>query len=285
MAQLDLAALVAEKANEWGMGHRLDLASQWYSRCFMNKAYGTAVVFPLVIDGVHCIIAACSTAETNCMQGEHGTADGIINNPAWTRNLCYRYDGLALLNWRGLTDPMYAQSAQDIGYLQDLLYIHCPRAGIPDWRRQFGQLRGGPYLGGLRDLLRRLGVPVFFEIASGSSRIVYAAFDVYVRTFAGPYSPNVEARFLLYDRDVPAEVRYIRDPWDWWMYSVWESRGQAEPNFEYVRDYVEDLRIQIVSSIGPLPNPAERRMRVLAAQVDPPRIVALKGRGKGTSMI
>ena len=78
MAQLDLAALVAEKANEWGMGHRLDLASQWYSRCFMNKAYGTAVVFPLVIDGVHCIIAACSTAETNCMQGEHGTADGII---------------------------------------------------------------------------------------------------------------------------------------------------------------------------------------------------------------
>ena len=288
MAQPDFAALVAEKAFEWGIGHRPDLASIWYSRCYFNKAYGTAVVFPLRIGGVHCVIAACSTAETNSMQGEHDRADGIIK-PAWRRNRCYRYDNLALLNWQGLTDPTYAESAHGIGYLEDLLDIHCPTAGIPDWRSQFGQLRGGSYLGGLRDLLRRLHVPVFFEIASGSSRSVYAGFDVFVRTFAGTgfgvYIPNVEARFLLYDRDVPAEYRHIRDPWDWWMYSVWESRGQAEPNFEYVREYVEDLRIQIVSSTGALPNGAERRMRVLAAQIDPPRIVARKGKGKGTSMI
>ena len=132
------------------MAHRLDLAAHWYERCFGNKAFGTAVVFPLRINGVDCIIAACSTSETNTMQEYHSSVDGIIHEPAWMRNLCYQYNGMALMNWQGLTDPQYAERAQSIGYLQDRLDVHCPSVGIPDWRQQYGQLRGGPYLGGLR---------------------------------------------------------------------------------------------------------------------------------------
>ena len=281
MAYPNLHGLVLEKATEWGMAHRPDLAFHWYERCYVNMAFGTAVVFPLLINGDDCIIAACSTSETNSMQGHHSSAVGIIHEPAWMRNLCYKYNGLALLNFEGLTDPKYAESAQPIGYLQDLLDEYCPSVGIPDWRQRYGQLRGGPYLQGLRELFRRLEVPVFLEISSGSSRRVYAGFDVYVRTFAGPYAPNLEARFLLYERHVRTENRRIREPWDWWLFSVWESCGQAEANFEYERDFVEDLREQIVLSVGRLPSISERRILILAHQLNPPGILALNAKGKG----
>ena len=140
--------------------------------------------------------------------------------------------------------------------------------GIGDWREPYGTLRGGPYLAGLRDLLRRAGTPVWFGIASGSSRRYYAGLDVFVRTFAAGYSPNTEARFLLYDRDVSPEHRRVVYPWDWWLFNVWESCGEGEPNFEYTRDFIEVLGEQIVSHTGsPLAVRSERRMGVLSRSV------------------
>ena len=100
--------------------------------------FSTALIDNLRINGVDCIIAACNTAETNNMQGSHNSAVGIIHNPSWLFNACYKYKGLALLNFQGLTDPQYAKSAQSIGYLQDLLDQYCTNVGIHDWRQRYG---------------------------------------------------------------------------------------------------------------------------------------------------
>ena len=280
---------VSEKAFLWGMDSQ-DLARVWFDRCCgYGSPYGTAILFPMSMNGRDCIIAACSTAETNRMQATQSSAVGVVlHDLAWMSYECFKFEGLAFLNFQGMTDPAYASSVP-IGTLRELLDAHRVALGIPDWRQRFGILRGGPYLGGLRDLLRCVETPVWLELASGSSRSTYAALDVFVRTFAGRYAPNVEARYLLYDRDVAPEDRRVLYPWDWWQFSVWESCGQGEPNFEYTREFIQVLGQHIVSHTGPLPGSAEYRMWVLSRQLRPSEsilspqegTVALKGKGKG----
>ena len=238
------------------------------------------------INWEECIIVACSTAETNRMQSVHSVLPGQeLRDLAWMYLQCWRFNGLALLNFQGMTDPAYAQSASPIGTLQELLDVNAGVLGIGDWRREFGFLRGGPYLGGLRALLLRAGTPVWLEIASGSSRRVYAGLDVFVRTFAQRYSPNNEVRFLLYDRDVYPDERRVVFPWDWWYFPVWESCGQGEPNFEYTRDFADVLAERIVyETRSPLTVAAERCIGILARHVRAPagRLALVAQEGEGT---
>ena len=118
----DIDQRVYEKSLEWGIDHRQDLARVWYERCFKDTAFSTAIIFPMKINGIDCIIAACSTAFTNKTQAYHNTLAGrVITDPAWMYLECYQFNGLALWNFQGMTDPKYAQSSLPIGSVQDLL--------------------------------------------------------------------------------------------------------------------------------------------------------------------
>ena len=79
-------------------------------------------------------------------------------------------------------------------------------------------------------------------------------------------------------------------PWDWWKYPVWESVGQGACNFEYYRDFVESISNQVTLYTGPMNAVTQRRMDVIARQLNPDvgisshaRILAIKGSGKGGS--
>ena len=120
-------------------------------------------------------------AESTRIQRDHPLGMEITD-PAWLWYECYFFPRLAFLNWRGITNPQYANDGP-IGLLGELLDQYCGTNGVNMWRRQYVVVRNGPYLQGLRKLFRRLAVPVWLELASGYSRREYAGFDVFVRHF------------------------------------------------------------------------------------------------------
>ena len=140
-----LAQRVFEKSREWGIEHRQDLAFVWYQMGYVETAYSTAIIFTMRINGIDCMIAACSTPFTTNRQAYNNTlAEIVITDPSWMYLDCYQFNGLALWNFQGMTDPKYAQASHPIGNLQDLLDQYCTTIGITDWRQRHGELRGGP---------------------------------------------------------------------------------------------------------------------------------------------
>jgi hypothetical protein len=167
--------------------------------------------------------------------------------------------------------------------LGDLLDELCRSKGMEMWRRHYAVVRNGPHLEGLRELLRRLGLPVWLELASGSSRRVYAGLDVFVRCFAGEYEGADEARYLVCDRESHVSLRVQRRPEDWYYSSNWESCGQGQPNFEYViDDFIELAEAVVLQSATPEPVRAYRRVEVLSRHLGiSTSAVVPYGNGKG----
>ena len=215
-------------------------AREWYDRSHKYAVFATSMIFPFTLQGVAGLVCAVSTGESTRTQQGH--PPGIeITHPGWLQYVCFFCPGLCILNWQGMTDGRYGAQRDSIGILGDLLDKLCAVNGMRDWRSMYAVVRNGPYMGGLCNLLRRLGVPVWLELASGSSRHVYAGLDVFVRVFAGEYEAPEEARYILYDRDA-ADVSSRKMPSieNWYYFQTWESCGQAVPNFEYVvEDYIE----------------------------------------------
>ena len=202
----------------------------------------TAFIFPMRIAGADGIVAACSTKSSHHQLSQlHDCQDSMDVAPAWLFFECFFFRGMTLLNWSGMKDPSYAQSSRSIGLLGDLLVRHCQPRSIDDWSA-FSPTRGGPYLKGLRDLLGRLGVQVWLELVSRSSRLVSQALDVSVRIIAGTYVESQAAQYLLWQRWVPTgsalayNEQWVPQPWDWYQFPVWQSMGQQPVHSEFIVD-------------------------------------------------
>ena len=267
MADLD-QCIMQDQMQQWGftsfLPHEVMRARDWYDRTHTYSVFATAIIFPWTLSGVAGLVCAVSTPESTRIQRGHPPGQAITH-PGWMAYLCYFCPGLCLLNWHGMTDPAYGAALEPRGMLGDLLDQLCHAKGIPNWRSMYAVVRGGAYLGGLRNLLRFLDVPVWLELASGSSRRVYAGLDVFVRLFAGQYESTHEARYLVYDRDAAAvSSRRVPGIEDWFYYFVWESVGQVVPNFEYiVEDFIEISEAMVLHSATPVPHVAHRRMDVM----------------------
>ena len=285
MAGLSEAAIF-QQMSQWGFPNarswEIEYAREWYDRSHRYAVFATSIIFPFNLQGRAGLVCAVSTAESTRIQQRH--PPGIeITHPGWLHYTCYFCPGLCMLNWQGMTGPEYGASQDPLGILGDLLDKLCAANGMRDWRNMFAVVRNGPYLGGLRNLLRRLGVPVWLELASGSSRRIYAGLDVFVRVFAGAYEAPEEARYILYDRDA-ADVSSRRRPSieDWYYFQTWESCGQALPNFEYVvDDYIELTQAVVLQSAKPVSVGAQRRMDVMLSHLQmtggPPSIDGVWG--------
>ena len=158
------------------------------------------------------VLVAVSAAATTRIQKEQYFAHQggqAINGGHWERVPLWWYPGLAMFNWSGITDPDFhgASFTQSLGeYLQNTAVA----SGIPSISRE--RVAQGPYLGPLRDLLRRVGVPVWIELTVGSSYREYRALDAYVRVLGSDItSPEEEAHYVL-NTEIPPGDRYVLTP-------------------------------------------------------------------------
>ena len=144
-----------------------------------------------------------------------------IQEPQWHRFELWRYEGLAFMNWSGISDATY-QGTKLPEYFGQYMEEACRRQGIPFPRQA---VFGGALLASMRRTLQRLG--------AGNSFHEYEALGAYGCIFgAGIESPPQEAWYML-NTESPATYRYLKRPEEWWSCRSWVSMGQRPTSAEY----------------------------------------------------
>ena len=134
---------VSAKARAWGMLEFMELARLWYLRCHQYSVFCTAMVFPIELNGKHCVMYAESSAESNRMMAEHNADPAaVVTTPAWMQWVCYRFDNMILDNIHGMQNSDFAVSSKPIGYLHEVLDFNYGR----NWREVWC-LDGRPVFG------------------------------------------------------------------------------------------------------------------------------------------
>ena len=264
----------------WGVDYAC--AAQWYFFCFMHSYFARSIIIPWRINGVSGIICAASTKISNTRQNEARIAGKYLHNLGWFFYDCYWYPGLSMLNWAGMTDPLYCGNGQPLPQnLAQLIDMYVANSDLQNWRETYGTHHGGAeYYEGLRRLLRVMQKSVWIELVSGYSREVYGGLDVYVRLVSCDVFdsvPEEDVHFLVWDVEkVNPMDRWLPAPFDWYTFQHWFSMGQKPQGFA---DEVEDLRMHLARG-----DPAaQRRMQTLSAHVaNQGRYSMAKAMGKGS---
>ena len=128
-------------------------------------------------------------------------ADNVFRNfmnapiltPAWYRYEVYRYVGLSLLNFHGITDSRYEGTL-----LEDSLGVFIGR----QYEAQGKAYVQGPILGGydadsLRYHFGEIGIKCWVEITTGLSYLAYRGLDVYIKAPITTTSPLLSLLPLL----------------------------------------------------------------------------------------
>ncbi len=100
-----------------------------------------------------------------------------IHTPAWYRYQVYRFSGLSVLNFHGVTDGRYGGTLLPDS-LGEFVRRQCPERGMPYIQ---GPILGGHDADTLRAHLGELGIKVWVEITTGNSYLAYRGLDVYIK--------------------------------------------------------------------------------------------------------
>ena len=260
------ASFHAAKANEWGVS--LAVASQYLAHVHENRYFATAIMCPMTMPSPtgpeQGILVATSTAHSTRIQKQnleqHAAGKGI-EKPYWKDLEVHWYPGLAFLNFNGLHDPTYQGRTLPLLF-GEYLEQACIRQDVAYYT---APVFGGAVLSPLRDLLRRLGLPVWAEITAGNSFHAYRGLDAYIRIFgAGIESPQEEAHYIL-NTQYDALQRFLLAPERWWTCDSWVSAGQKP----VVAEWNLQLLAAVVSADPAQLHAANRRINTLLNQIRP----------------
>ena len=202
----------AENAEYWGVSTAWAQEYLTWMAMYTHTAY--ALVIPRMINGVPFLIIAESTGESTIKQAENQRANDsnqVITDPFWQYFKVWQYEGLSILNWRGIHMRKYnGQSLPaNLGrYLRDFAtFANVEYPETPMWQ--------GPMLSPLRTFLQSLGIPLWLEITAGCSQWEYAGLDSYIRIFGSNIeSSSQEAWYLLNTHSPVGQRRFLR-PEEW----------------------------------------------------------------------
>ena len=231
-----------------GIDGGTEMALTYYLVVSTIKYFATGIMIPYTLKGVRGVLLAVSTSESTRVSKEnHGIHQSgrMIKAPEWLFYQVWWFAGLAVLNFRGITESMYNGTNLNM-LLGDFLDGIFSQKGIQDWKEKYCHMWAGYVRQGLRILLRDvLGVYNWVEITSGFSCRAYNALDVYIRLIStGMELPEEEAWYLL-NTSVHPERRMLAVPEDWWRYSDYVSYGQ--------RDVVAEELLQFVGMLEKVP--------------------------------
>ena len=234
---------VHERMRAWGIGG--SHAGSVFRRIKQLKEstyMATAVYFPCIWQGVWGLCLALSTPDSTRMSKQNGIFQNQVNmggiaNPEWLLFVAYFYPGLVFGNMYGFTDG----GARPMGTLADVFDRLCiDQLRMADWRQHvFVRDRGWVY-GGLRTLMKLLGIPQHAEVVSGLSWRRMASLDVFVGIHSNDMGivPPRMALWIAHD-DGHRGIHYLPEQDHWWHMRVWRPVGQRDSRD--VMDYQVDL--------------------------------------------
>ena len=200
-------------------------AAQWYAHLYNDAHFTKTFVIPLVFGGRQCIIVASSTA-ASARAYRSGMAENqagrMLVDPEWLHFDVFQYEGLAMMNFRGLTGPHVKLPGTLGNFLDGIFHSR----GQPRWRDKYCMATHGMYLDGLRQLLIDLGIGLWLEITAAHSWLALYGLDIYIRMHgvSMPYGAE-EAHFLL-NCTTPWPNRRWFTPEQWHFCHDWVSIGQ-----------------------------------------------------------
>ena len=204
-------------------------ARSWLQRAQHEGSYAVSIVMPFRLHDRDGLLCMSSTAESCSIDNTNKKYDGLrqMTQPGWTKYRCWFHAGLVMDNVQGM--PSGTTAGVDLGLASNVFdeIFHARGVGTA-WRKMYLPTPGLPYYQSLWSMFRDLEIKVWKVYTSGLSFREYAALDVYTRTYAFHVpEPEYEAHWL-----VNAEGPwYSRSPdvhpQDWYMFNIWESRGQT----------------------------------------------------------
>ncbi len=252
------------KVWQWGMQDKRADAKHWYDMVNENRYYALGLLVPWVRDGVSGMLLAESTPASTRMMHQHqeeNKAGCIIMDPYWKYYKVWWFQGLAFLNFSGMSDAAYegVQLLQNLGsILADMCRVH-----NVDFQ-EYCNVYYGCFNDRLRELLARLGIRLWCHIAAGRSFSGYASLDVYIKVFApGMDNPRDEAWYVV--RKDSGKFWYPA-PEDWWCLPVWTSVGQRRDVGEWYLPGKAGAIIEM-SRTPAAQVSGERRMHVIARHI------------------
>ena len=207
----------------WGMPASEDgicRAARFLHRLHHNGYYSTALQIPCILNNKEGTLIAVSTAASTARMMhnmEHEAAGRIIVEPHWMLYDTYWFEGLAPLNFVGMTKAVHdgRQLKENLGMLVAKLSAE---RRIADWRVKYLVCAREEYLYGLRLFIHEaMGCRVWIEMTFGLSMQAYNALDMYVSVFTlGIQPPRESAWYLINDGANPL-YRPERGPEDFWL--------------------------------------------------------------------
>ena len=148
---------------------------------------------------------------------------------------------LVCLNVTGMLQTRHqGQSVGKLGWVLDQLCA----TSYPDWHLRHCLISAGYFAQSLRDLLGRIGIPLWIEYTSGFSWQAYRALDLYVRPLVPGMPPPEFSCWFLLNAEGEASPRSLTNPEKWYEHEVWQCIGQRWTPDEW---YIEP--IQVVSRL------------------------------------
>ena len=258
-------------ARLWGLNDAqegIHEASDYADRITEDTHFVTALMIPMPKEMAG-ILLAVSTGESTRVLHENMEANRrgeIIQDPHWLYFNLWHFEGMAMFNFKGITDNFC--SGIDLNMkLGDFLDDHFTRMGNILWRNDFCRIANGYYLESLRQVLRTgFNAYNWLELTFGHSWAEYKGLDMYVRMMSqGMDPPDQEAHFVL-NTEVPPWQRYQLQPDDWWKCTYFLSYGQKPVIQEWM---IENAGMIVTNRIREM---AGRRMATLLRQVRPPPV-------------
>ena len=149
---------------------------QWLEYCGNNGYYAKSYMYPVPGGS---IIAVSTPESTNRMYAnmEKNARMEAIERPAWADYHVYRFQGLGLMNFHGITDPQYSGMKLDGTLWDELQKVYQGQ------NRKFKApcIMSGDDADSLREILLELRINVWLEITTGHSMLVYRGIDAYVK--------------------------------------------------------------------------------------------------------
>ena len=179
MSEAEFDDLCQQYQSIWGVS--MVETRQYASEILTSSYYAQAIQMPGIWQNRGGSFLALSTKDsTRCMKGnwEDIRRGHLITHPAWLEYEVYFFQDLVCLNVTGMLQTRHqGQSVGKLGWVLDQLCA----TSYPDWHLRHCLISAGYFAQSLRDLLGRIGIPLWIEYTSGFSWQAYRALDLYVR--------------------------------------------------------------------------------------------------------